>query len=128
MNMLALYFVGAALEPYLNRVKFTVVYLLVGIIASVTSLWWHVQAISAGASGAVFGLYGIFLALLTTNLLEPGLRKSLLPGMLLFIGYGLLSGMKENIDNAAHIGGLISGIVMGFCLYPWLKRHSWPVA
>jgi rhomboid protease GluP len=89
-NMLALYFIGSALEPYLKKGRFAVVYLLLGVLASVTSLWWHVKAVSAGASGAIFGLYGVFLALLTTNLLRARTAKSLLPGMILFIGYNLL--------------------------------------
>lgn len=124
MNMLTLYFIGAALEPRMNSGKFAVVYLSTGVLAGITNLGWHVQAVSAGASGAVFGLYGVLLAWLTTNLLEPELRKSLLPGMILFIGYGLLGGTKGNIDNAAHIGGLLSGIVIGFCLYPGLKKKA----
>ena len=122
-NMLALYFIGSALEPYLKKGRFAVVYLLLGVLASVTSLWWHVKAVSAGASGAIFGLYGIFLALLTTNLLEPAQRKSLLPGMILFIGYNLLGGTRENIDSAAHIGGFIGGVIVGFFLYPGLKSR-----
>jgi rhomboid protease GluP len=121
--MLALYFIGSALEPYLKKGRFAVVYLLLGVLASVTSLWWHVKAVSAGASGAIFGLYGIFLALLTTNLLEPAQRKSLLPGMILFIGYNLLGGTRENIDSAAHIGGFIGGVIVGFFLYPRLKSR-----
>ena len=128
VNMFALYFVGTVLEPYLDKIKFTAVYLLVGLLAGIASLWWHRQALSAGASGAVFGLYGIFLAWLTTNLLEPGVRKNLLVGTILFIASGLLGGTKGNIDNAAHIGGLISGIVMGYFLYPWLKKQSHLVA
>ena len=121
MNMLALYLVGLYLEPHLNKEKITVAYLLTGIVASATSLYYHEQGISAGASGAIFSLYGVFIALLTTNLIEPIERNKWLPSMILFIGYNLLGGMKGNIDNAAHIGGLISGVLIGYCIYPWLK-------
>jgi rhomboid protease GluP len=123
-NMVALYFIGSALEHYLKKGRLVVVYLVLGVLASVTSLLWNTKAVSAGASGAIFGLYGVFLALLTTNLLEPVQRKTLLPGMMLFIGFNLLGGREENIDSAAHIGGFISGVVIGYFLYLWLKARE----
>ncbi len=66
MNMYAFLLIGAQLEPRLGKLRFSVAYLLTGIIASGTSLWWHRHTISAGASGAIFGMYGVFLAMLTT--------------------------------------------------------------
>ena len=81
LNMYALVYVGLLLEPILGREKFAVVYLLTGIIASLTSLGWHDITLSAGASGAIFGMYGVFLAMLTTNLIEKSKRKPLLTSM-----------------------------------------------
>lgn len=122
MNMYALVYIGLLLEPLLGWKRYAVAYLLMGIVASTTSLFWHDISISAGASGAIFGLYGIFLALLTTNIIEKTARKSLMTSMLVFVGYNLLNGMKEGIDNAAHIGGLVSGVIIGYAMVPGLKK------
>ncbi|HOZ68197.1 MAG TPA: rhomboid family intramembrane serine protease [Chitinophagaceae bacterium] len=122
MNMYALMYIGVLLEPLLGKTRFIVAYLLAGLLASLTSLWWHDFTISAGASGAIFGMYGVFLALLTTNLIEKSARTSLLSSIGLFVGYNLLYGLKGGIDNAAHIGGLVSGLVIGYALIPSLKN------
>jgi rhomboid protease GluP len=124
LNMYALLYIGILLEPYLGRTIFASAYLLSGIVASVASLWAHPLLISAGASGAIFGMYGVFLAMLTTNLIEKAARKALLSSIVVFVGYNLLNGLKENsgIDNAAHLGGLIGGLVIGYALIPGLKR------
>lgn len=122
LNVYALLYIGALLEPILGKVKFITAYLLTGIAASVASLWWHDISISAGASGAIFGMYGMFLALLSTHLIEPTKRKALLASIVFFVGYNLLNGLKSGIDNAAHIGGLVSGLLMGFAFLPSLKK------
>lgn len=122
MNMYALIYIGLLLEPLLGKSRFTAAYLLTGIIASMASLFWHDLTISAGASGAIFGMYGVFLAMLTTNLVEKSARKELLTSIVVFVGYNLINGLKAGIDNAAHIGGLISGLVIGYTLIPSLKK------
>lgn len=122
MNMYALLYIGVLLEPHLGRTRFISAYLLTGITASIASLWWHNLTISAGASGAIFGMYGVFLSMLTTNLIEKTARKELLTSIAVFVGYNLIYGLKGGIDNAAHIGGLLSGIVIGYTLIPSLKR------
>lgn len=122
MNMYALLFVGTLLEPYLGKMRFFAAYLLTGITASVVSLWWHDQSLSAGASGAIFGMYGVFLAMLTTNLIEKSARKPLLFSIGAFVVYNLVYSMGTNNDNAAHIGGLLSGMFIGYSFTPGLKR------
>ena len=82
----------------------------------------HENTISAGASGAIFGMYGVFLAMLTTNLIEKSRRKALLSSIAVFVGYNLLNGLKGGIDNSAHIGGLISGVAIGYSFYPGLTK------
>lgn len=113
MNMYALLYIGLLLEPLLGRIRFLAAYLLAGILASVTSLWWHNLTVSAGASGAIFGMYGLFLVLLNTDLIEKNTRKALLTSIAIFVGYNLINGLREGIDNAAHIGGLIAGLIIG---------------
>ncbi len=115
MNMYCLYTIGVYLEPMLGKVKYTAAYLCTGILASLVSLWWHTApANSAGASGAVFGMYGLFLALLTTDLIPKSVRASLLQSIGIFIVFNLVYGMKGGVDNSAHVGGLVSGFVIGY--------------
>ena len=122
MNMYALFFIGMLLEPHLRRLRYLSAYLLSGVAASTASLWYHTDTISAGASGAVFGMYGFFLAMLTGSLIEKKTRRTLLLSILFFVGYNLANGLKGGIDNAAHIGGLVSGIIIGYASIPGLKR------
>lgn len=115
MNMYCLYTVGIYLEPMLGKIRYATAYLCTAVLASVISLYWHTEpANSAGASGAVFGVYGVFLALLTSNLIPKKVRTALLQNIVIFVGYNLLYGLKGGIDNAAHIGGLLSGLVIGY--------------
>jgi rhomboid protease GluP len=124
--MYALLYIGALLEPQLGRLRFATAYLLTGGMASVTSIYWHPFTLSAGASGAIFGMYGVFLALLTTNLIDKVRRTALLASIGIFVAYNLLAGTKSGVDNAAHVGGLISGILIGYLFYPGLKKPDSP--
>jgi membrane associated rhomboid family serine protease len=123
-NMYGLLFVGIFLEPRIGRVKYAVIYIITGILASVSSLWWHDATVSVGASGAIFGLYGLFLALMLTKVYPKEFSKALLLGTLIFIGFNLIMGLTGGIDNAAHIGGLVSGFVIGILISPQLKVDS----
>lgn len=123
-NMYAFMFIGMLLEPLLGKVKFAVAYGLTGILASLCSLWWHDITVSAGASGAIFGMYGVFLAMLTTNFIEKSRRKPLLTSIGIFVVYNLAYGTKGNIDNAAHIGGLLSGIGIGYFYLIALRKPA----
>ena len=122
MNMYALVYIGVLLEPILGKLRFIVAYLLTGLTASMLSLWYHDFTVSAGASGAIFGMYGVFLALLSSKLIDEKNRKALLASIGVFVVYNLLNGMKGGIDNAAHLGGLIGGAVIGYCYLPSLKN------
>jgi len=64
--------------------------------------------------------------MLTTNLIERETRQALLSSIVLFVGYNLLAGLKDGIDNAAHIGGLASGLLMGYAFLPSLKQPTLP--
>ncbi len=124
MNMYALAYVGVLLEPQLGKGRFAIAYVFTGLIASSASLWWHDFTISAGASGAIFGLYGVFLSMLTTDLIEKSARKTLITSVVVFIGYNLMNGLKAGIDNAAHLGGLVGGVVIGFMFIPSLRDQE----
>lgn len=121
MNMYALVYIGILLEPYLGKFRFASAYLFTGILASLASIYWHPMTVSAGASGAIFGMYGVFLAMLTTNIIDKKTRSALFGSIGVFVVFNLINGVKAGIDNAAHIGGLISGLIIGYAYYPSLK-------
>lgn len=125
LNLNALIFVGFIVEKQIGSLRFLLAYLLTGIFASVSSIYWNDNIVSAGASGAIFGIYGLYLVLLLFNVLEKSIRKAFLSSILFFVGYNLLYGFaKEGIDNAAHIGGLISGIVIALLFLPGFKENT----
>ena len=124
MNMYAFLLIGAQLEPRLGRGRFAAAYLLSGVVASSASLWWHGNnSISAGASGAIFGMYGVFLVMLRGDLVEKGKRKQLLASVIFFVGYNLLGGLQAGIDNAAHLGGLVVGMLISALFLPGLRKE-----
>lgn len=127
MNMYAFMYVGLLLEGLIGSRRMFMSYLLTGLCSAVFSLYMHGETISAGASGAIFGLYGIFLAFLFFHRIAKEQRKALLTSILIFVGYNLVYGMKAGIDNAAHIGGLLSGFLLGIiyvCSYKFEKADA----
>jgi len=116
LNMYGLFFAAIFVEPVLGKTRYALVYLVCGLSASTTSIWWHDNVVAVGASGAIFGLYGVLVALVTTNKLGLKEKRGLLTFSLVFIGINLLSGLRGNIDNAAHVGGLLSGVVVGYLI------------
>ncbi len=124
MNMYALAFIGNLIEPLLGRYRFSVAYLGTAIMASSVSTYWHENVVSAGASGAIFGMLGLCLALLSTNLINPMIRTSLRKSIGKLVLYNLIIGLMPGIDNAAHVGGLISGFIFGLLYVPSIRRPS----
>jgi rhomboid protease GluP len=119
LNAWALFQVGHLVEKLFGRRLYTLLYFGSGIIGGLTTLWWKGDRVwSAGASGAVFGVYGALIgyllrerAVVPTAVLGPMLRSTLL-----FAGYNLVYGaVHPRIDNAAHLGGLLGGFVLGWC-------------
>ena len=113
LNMYGLLFVGMFFEPQIGWKKFLTTYLLAGIAGGVASICFHAQTVSVGASGAVFGLYGMWLAYLFW-LRSGKASKLLLVNVGIYVGLNLLFGFASSgIDNAAHLGGLVCGFLMG---------------
>ena len=123
-NLYALVYIGLLLEPHLGTVRFLIAYLLAGIGGSLASLWWNDYMVAVGASGAIFGMYGVFLALLLSKALDKNIQRAFLTSTLVFVIYMVLNALKKetNIDNAAHFGGLLTGLIFGFAMIPSLKR------
>jgi len=121
-NMSALMFLGVFVEGILGSWKYLIIYVLTGINASITSVLWHnTPTVSVGASGAIFGLLGAFIALMLLKKYDKNFNKKFLIGSIIYAVISLLFGLIGNIDNAAHIGGLLSGFVLGFIISPHVK-------
>ncbi len=123
-NIVGLLFVGIFLEPLLGKKRYLFIYLATGILGSLASIWWFDATVSVGASGAIFGLYGFFIAALLLKVFPPDFGKAFFPATLVFVGFNLVMGLRGGIDNAAHIGGLLSGFVIGLIMSPLLKREN----
>ncbi|SHK83949.1 Membrane associated serine protease, rhomboid family [Chitinophaga jiangningensis] len=121
-NMFGLVFAGAFLEPLLGGKRLLIAYLTAGIVASAASIAWHPDTVSVGASGAIFGLFGMCVVFLAKAYKNEYAKRQLY-NILMLIGYNLLWGLSGGIDNAAHIGGLISGMLVGLILHPGVKRR-----
>jgi len=115
-NMVLCFFLGAMLEKELGHIRYTILYLLSGIGGNILSLIHKAMLMervgSVGASGAVFGLDGALLALI---LFADRRIPSVTPTrVVLMIVYSLYSGfVGSNVDNAGHIGGLLTGFAIG---------------
>lgn len=118
-NMFVFWQIGPFVERLLGNVGFTIVYFVSGIAGAFVSVAWNPYIVSAGASGAIFGLYGALLGFLCirrdsipADVLSPLMRNALI-----FIGYNVVYGMlRTGTDVAAHLGGLGSGFICGLCL------------
>ena len=124
-NMVILFFLGAMIEKVTGHIQLLLIYLLSGIGANICSLLYKVMTMdsmaSVGASGAIFGLDGVLLAWI---LLDRQAMPDVTPRrVLLMIVLSLYSGFTaHNIDNAAHVGGLLTGFAAGALLCALRRR------
>jgi rhomboid protease GluP len=119
LNMQCLWQLSRLTERLYGNWAFLTIYILSGLGGSVASLWWNPNILSAGASGAIFGVAGGLVAFLYLGKLPlpRGATQSILSSTLVFVGYNLLYGFTSTgIDNAAHIGGLVTGALVGALL------------
>lgn len=120
MNMVGLYSAGVMVERIYGRGQFAIIYLGAALTGSAMSMHFAAQeVISVGASGAIFGVAGAFLVavLQHRDKLPASFSKQTIHGVGYFILYALAQGFaKDGIDNGAHIGGLIGGMVAAYVL------------
>jgi rhomboid protease GluP len=118
-NMWVLWSVGRLTERMFGSFHYALLYVFAGLCGSMTSLWWHPNVNSAGASGAIFGLIGGLLAFVLNPAsgVPPTIAVSQRRSIALFVAYNLIAGIShQGIDNAAHLGGLIGGFLIGWVL------------
>jgi rhomboid protease GluP len=131
--MWCLWNLGALAERIFDRWTYFLIYTICGLAGSIVSLWWHPIGVGAGASGAIFGLAGALISALYLGHLPvpPQALKSTLKSLGSFAIYNLIFGaVVPGIDNSAHLGGLMSGLLLGAVLARHLtsppeERNSW---
>jgi hypothetical protein len=124
LNMWALYVTGRLVERLYGNLYFLALYVLAGLTGSLTSLVWNPMVNSVGASGAIMGVFGAMLAFMMKkgNRVPFEVIKKQRNSTLGFIANTLLYGFTHaGIDNAAHVGGLASGFLLGLILARPLK-------
>ena len=117
-NMWCLWSLGQLAEKMLGAFTVIGIYLVTGLGASLLSLSWEPMRVSAGASGAIFGIAGVLITVLYYGKLnlEPAAVRTLLGYVVKFALINLLFGLKGHIDNMAHLGGLVTGLLTGLFL------------
>ncbi len=124
-NMLALYFVGPPLEAALGRLRFTALYLLSALGGAALAYLLTLNALTAGASGAVFGLFGAtFVVGKKLNMDVRGVIAVIVLNLAFTFVFPLFSG--QNISWQGHIGGLITGaaVAAAFAYAPRAQRTA----
>ncbi len=113
-NMISLFVLGGYVESYFGRIRFLFIYFIAGLCGNVLTLFMDFlpgaePALSAGASGAICGLLGVFIVFAMT----PGIRRYFpMKRVLLGIIFSLAPGLgNPEISLRAHIGGLIGGFL-----------------
>nr|CAD1844530.1 unnamed protein product [Ananas comosus var. bracteatus] len=130
-NMTCLVIIGIRLERQFGFLRIGTIYLLSGFGGSVLSTLFIRNSISVGASGALFGLLGAMLSELLTNWTLYTHKAGALITLLAMIAINLALGILPHVDNFAHIGGFLTGFLLGFVLllepqFAWLERHNLP--
>lgn len=118
INMWVFWDGGRLVERLYGNVGFAILYLYAGLGGSIASAFFG-SVVSVGASGAIFGVFGALLAYLVARrrTIPAPVLRGLRSSVLTFIGFNLLIGFViPFVDNAAHIGGLVTGFVCGFVL------------
>jgi membrane associated rhomboid family serine protease len=126
-NMWCLWDLGRLAESIYGHWTFAAVYLISGLSASLASVIWNPVVLSVGASGAIFGIAGALIA--SFYLGEFSLPRAAMTGTLrsvvMFVGYNLVFGaVIARTDNAAHVGGLVMGLILGALIAKIAPQHD----
>ena len=110
-NMYSLYIIGREVENLFGKIKYIIIFILSGIFGSIMSLAFTHNTISAGASGAIFGLLGalLYFGMHYRTYLGEAIKRSIIPIIVVNLIIGFFA---KGIDLAAHIGGLVGGILL----------------
>jgi rhomboid protease GluP len=125
-NMWCLWSLGQLAERLFGKWQTFVIYLLTGIGGSLLSIAYNHQRLEVGASGAIFGISGALLAGLKFGnfSISSAERRSILSSMVFFVIMNFTLGMRSNVDNMAHLGGFVTGLLIGLPLGAFARHHK----
>ena len=123
-NMFSLFLFGPELERIAGKLRFLTIYLLGGIVGNVaTFLTQDSFYATVGASGAIFGIFGAYLAILARHhRYTPQLKQVILPIVVISV---ILTFFQSNVNAAGHIGGLIGGFAVGMIYFTQKRIIRW---
>ncbi|MDF2544172.1 MAG: hypothetical protein K0S47_3890 [Herbinix sp.] len=124
-NMVVLLFMGSYLEKAVGKLKYIMIYLGSGILAGIASISYNMMkdspVSSIGASGAIFGVVGAMVVIIIVN--KGRLEDLSTRQILIFAVLSIYSGIQGvQIDNVAHIGGFVAGLILALILYRKTKH------
>lgn len=126
-NMLVLFFLGDTLEKMLGKVRYLILYLTAGIAGNLLSVWMDLQnndfAVSAGASGAIFGVIGALACAVIIN--RGKIPEYSGKRLLIMAGLSVLQGVTASgVDVWAHLGGFIAGVLIALLFWKKLRKSG----
>ncbi len=125
-NMVSLLYIGIILEALIGTVRFVTIYLLATVAAALLSVWWDGNVIGAGASGAILAMYGMMLmfSIVGRKMFAPGELSGFFLWAVIVIAFNLIGGLKDGIDNSAHLGGIVYGMFAALVFYPSYRKKE----
>jgi len=129
-NMWCLWSLGPICERFFGKWQTVAIYLLTGVGGALLSIAYNPERMEVGASGAVFGIVGALIVGLKFGdfSLSEGHRKAILSSVISFavinfiLGFGI-TGFGGNIDNLCHLGGFVSGLIVGLPLAAFARKN-----
>ena len=120
LNMLNLVVLGIFLERLVGHLRFLLIYFVTGTASIIASFYFMPQEISVGASGAIFGLVGAYSIFVFMH--RRAFRNGGIPALLwlivVIVGNLSIGFFVPNVDNYAHVGGLLTGCLLGWWFTP----------
>ena len=125
VNMLSLFFIGPAVEVFYGKWRYLLIYLLSGIVGGVVTYFLNPGVVAAGASGAIFGIFGALGIFYLVNRRALGAYGAgAITNWIFWLGLNLVFGFTvAGIGIADHIGGLVAGMVLSALLIPRTRRR-----
>ncbi len=128
MNMWVLWDVGRLMERLVGRTAMALIYFFAGIAGGMASVAFHPHVVSVGASGAIFGIIGALFGLLlhARDAVPPARLQQLRSSIIAMVIFCLFFGLSvQGIDNAAHVGGAVAGLLAGLIVLPARSPGHW---
>jgi membrane associated rhomboid family serine protease len=126
LNMLSLFFIGPAVEVFFGKWRYLVIYLLSGIVGGIVTFFIDPNVSAAGASGAIFGVFGALGIFYLVNRRSMGMYgNGAITNWLFWLGINLVWGFSDpSIGILDHIGGLVAGMILALLLLPRVRGRQ----